>query len=177
MGSIQGRREPNVVAGLAQICRNSGSVKSKIDLNFYQKQRFFWPKLGDPPQKKVFTEISTVFLAEMRRSPKKIILLTCDFDELFISQCHLDGPPLEFMGPLNSMGPGVIVPPLGGPGSINQRWSPRGHNLKSFASAFKVKFLALKPASPRKVPRLRFEDGNFFHLLKLGQGHDLFCFM
>ena len=42
---------------------------------------------------------------------------------MLISQCHLNGPPLELMGPLNpttfpkpmgllkSMGPGVIVPP------------------------------------------------------------------
>ena len=29
----------------------------------------------------------------------------------FTSQCSLDGPPLELMDPLNSMGPGVIVPP------------------------------------------------------------------
>ena len=33
----------------------------------------------------------------------------------FTSQCHLDGPPLELMGPKNSMGPGVIAPPLGSP--------------------------------------------------------------
>ena len=42
---------------------------------------------------------------------------------MLISQCHFDGPPLELMGPLNptaflkpmgplkSMGPGVIIPP------------------------------------------------------------------
>ena len=56
------------------------------------------------PQKKVFSEISTVFPAEIK-------LFACDFDGSFISQCHLDGPPLEFMGPLKSMGPGIIVPP------------------------------------------------------------------
>ena len=39
-------------------------------------------------------------------------------------------------------------------------WSLQGHNLKSLAS---------KPASPR--PRTAL----FFDLLKMGQGHDLFC--
>ena len=27
------------------------------------------------------------------------------------SQCHLDGPPLDLMGPLKFISPGVIVPP------------------------------------------------------------------
>ena len=62
-------------------------------------------------KKKVFSEISSLYPAEIK-------LFARDFDGPFTSQCHLDGPPLELMGPLKSMGPGVIVPPapLGGPG-------------------------------------------------------------
>ena len=53
----------------------------------------------------VSTEILTVFPAKFRWSAKDIKLFTWDFDRPFTSQCHLDGPPLELMGP------GVIVPP------------------------------------------------------------------
>ena len=96
--------------------RNCGFVRSKIDgenaavwsekwcdlkkkRSFPKFQRFFQPKSSDLKNKKVFSKISTVF-------PVEIKLLSCDFN-----QCHLDGPPLELMSPLNSMGPRVIVPP------------------------------------------------------------------
>ena len=49
-------------------------------------------------KKKFFSEISSLYPAEIK-------LFACDFDGQFTSQCHLDGPPLELMGP------GVIVPP------------------------------------------------------------------
>ena len=55
-------------------------------------------------KKKVFSEISSLYPAEIK-------LFACDFDGPFTSQCHLDGPPLELMGPLKFMGPEVIVPP------------------------------------------------------------------
>ena len=68
-------------------------------------------------KKRVFTEILTV-----RSYP-------CDFDGPFITQCNLDGPPLELMGPLNTMGPGVIVPPcpppLRGPALASGGFVPR----------------------------------------------------
>ena len=93
----QGRREPNVGPGPAQMWRNCGFVKSKTD-----------GENAADGKKKVFSEISTVFQA-------KIKLFACDFDGPFTSQCHLDGPPLELMGPLmgplKSLGSGVIVPP------------------------------------------------------------------
>ena len=60
------------------------------------------------------------------------------------------------------------------PQCSQQRWSPqkrlwpRGHNLKSLAS---------KPASPQKFPVLRSRTALIFDLLKLGQGHEQFCFV
>ena len=66
-----------------------------------------------------------------------------------------------------------------------QRWSPRGrswprgHKLKYLTLASKVKSLALasKPASPRKFPVLGSRIAIFFDLVKMGQGHDKFCFV
>ena len=63
--------------------------------------------------------------------------------------------------------------------SNDQRWSPReriwprghprGHNLKSLA-------LVSKPGSPQKCPVLGLRTSLFFDWLKMGQGHDHFCF-
>ena len=50
------------------------------------------------------------------------------------------------------------------------RGRPRGHNLKSLA-------LASKPVSPQKCPVLSSKTALFFDLLKVGQGHDQFCFV
>ena len=43
----------------------------------------------------------------------------------------------------------------------NQRWSPRGHILKSLALASKIKSLALT-SSPRKLACPRLEDSTIF---------------
>ena len=52
-----------------------------------------------------------------------------------------------------------------------QRWSSRGHNLKSFA-------LASKPASPRRCHVLGSTTALLLTFLtKMGQGHDKFCFV
>ena len=61
---------------------------------------------------------------------------------------------------------------------VGRPW-PRGHNLKSLALAWKVNFLVLasKPASPRKCHVLGSRTALFFDLLKMGQGHDHFCFL
>ena len=48
--------------------------------------------------KKVFTEILTVFPVEIRCSKKKKVFRL----HILISQCLVDGPPLEHMGPLSS---------------------------------------------------------------------------
>ena len=73
--------------------------------------------------------------------------------------------------------------------SSSQRWSPRGrpcppgrprgHNLKSLTLALKAKSLTMasKPSSPRKYPVLGSRTTLFFDLLKMGQGHDQFCFV
>ena len=70
-------------------------------------QRFFRPKSSDLQIK--------IKKGLLRPKPsvlqKKKKLFTCDFDGPFTSQCHLVGPSLKFMGPLNSTSPGVIVPP------------------------------------------------------------------
>ena len=47
-----------------------------------------------------------------------------------------------------------------------QRWSPRGHILKSLALASKVKSLALA-SSPRKLACPRFEDSTIFWIVKI----------
>ena len=70
-------------------------------------QRFFRSKSSHLKKKKVVSEISSLYPAEIK-------LFACDFD----------GPlsllDVIWMGPLKSMGPGVIVPPappLGSPAS------------------------------------------------------------
>ena len=64
----QGRRDPNVGPGPTQIWRSSGFVKSKID----KENAAVWSeKWCDLQKKKVFTEILTVFLAEIKWSQKK----------------------------------------------------------------------------------------------------------
>ena len=92
----QGRRETNMGPGPAQIWRNSGLVKSKIG---GEKAALWSEKWCDLQKKKVFTEILTIFPAEIRWSAKDIRLFTCNYDGPFTSQCHLDGPLLELMGP------------------------------------------------------------------------------
>ena len=52
-------------------------------------------------KEKVFSEISTVFPAEIK-------LFACDFDGPITSQCHLDGPP-KLHGPRGHCPP---LPPL-----------------------------------------------------------------
>ena len=47
-----------------------------------------------------------------------------------------------------------------------QRWSPRGHILKSLALASKVKSLALA-SSPRKLACPRLEDSTMFWIVKI----------
>ena len=59
---------------------------------------------------------------------------------------------------------------------LGDAW-PRGHNLKSLALKVKSLALASKPASPRKCPVLGSRTALFFDLLKIGQGHDQFCFV
>ena len=54
---------------------------------------------------------------------------------------------------------------------------PQGHNLKSLASKVKSSDLASQPASPSKCPVLGSRTALFFELLKMGQGHDQFCFV
>ena len=49
--------------------------------------------------------------------------------------------------------------------------------LKSLASKVKSLALASKPASPRKCPVLGSRTALFFDLLKMGQGHEQFCFV
>ena len=49
--------------------------------------------------------------------------------------------------------------------------------LKSLASKVKSLPLASKPASPRKCPVLGSRTALFFDLLKMGQGHEQFCFV
>ena len=49
--------------------------------------------------------------------------------------------------------------------------------MKSLTLASQVKSLASKPASPRKCPVLSSRTALFFYLLKMGQGHDQFCFV
>ena len=101
----QGRREPNVGPGPAQICQISGFVKSKI----YEKKAAVWSeKRCDLKKKKVFTEIETVFPAKLRRSPKKKVFTVTKTNDL-----------PEANGPPKHHGPRVIVPPApprGGPG-------------------------------------------------------------
>ena len=54
---------------------------------------------------------------------------------------------------------------------VYQRWSPRGHNLKSLALKVKSLALASNPASPRKCSVLGSRTELFFDFLKMGQGY------
>ena len=47
-----------------------------------------------------------------------------------------------------------------------QRWSPRGHILKSLASRTYFEVLGLEASSPRKLACPRCEDSTIFELLK-----------
>ena len=96
--------------GPSQIGWAPGFVKSKTD----GENAAVWSQIRCDPKKKkkVFTKISTVFPSNMStcRDPANDIVYPCDFDGPFITQCNLDGSPLELMGPLNTMGPEVIDP-------------------------------------------------------------------
>ena len=68
---------------------------------------------------------------------------SCVFDGPFTSQCNLDGPPRELMGPLNTKGLGVIVPPCSPP-LVGLEPRPRLLILHSTVSLFRKKSLFSK---------------------------------
>ena len=119
VGRGQGCREPNVGPGPAQIWRISRFVNSKTEWENGAVLSELWCDL----QKKVFTEIQTVFPVEIRWIPKKKGLQAshADFSVSFRwapleLMDHLLGllKPTAFlkpMVPLKSMGPGVIIHP------------------------------------------------------------------
>ena len=88
---------------------------------------------NDVISKKKSPKFQRFFRPKCKSSPIEIKLFKCDFDRFLTSRCHLDGPSLKLMGPLNSMGPRVIVPPaplLVGRGSTSShlsRYSCRYH--------------------------------------------------
>ena len=116
--------------GPAQIWRISGFVNSKTDGENAAGLSELW---CDLQKKKVFTENLTVFLVEIRWSPKKKVFtenlavfpveIWCHQKKKFfkphmlISQGHLDGP-AETNGFPDAHGPRgycTPCPPLGGP--------------------------------------------------------------
>ena len=99
---------------------------SSSNMIYLAPSNWMGSRFCDLQKKKVFTEISTVFPAEIKWSPKKkrsSLKFRLFFSPPkkwstlaismapFITQCNLDGPPLELMGPLNTMGPGSLSPP------------------------------------------------------------------
>ena len=48
-----------------------------------------------------------------------------------------------------------------------QRWSPRGHILKSLALASKPQVLGLETLGPRKLPCPRLEDSTIFRTVEI----------
>ena len=113
---LQGRREPRVGPGTTQILRISGFVQSKTSKENGTLFHGFSSDLKK--KKKVFTKIETFFLSKFRWSQKKG--LWC-----FTSMGPVK-PIGSLVGPLNSMGPEVIVPPcppLGGPVFVSLRAS------------------------------------------------------
>ena len=57
------------------------------------------------------------------------------------------------------------------------RGRPRGHNSKFLASKFNFLALASKPASTQKFSVLDSKTALYFDALRMGQGHDQFCFV
>ena len=115
----QGRREPNVGPGPAQICRISGFVKPKI----YEKNAAVWSeKRCDLQNKKKglhrnlngFSGQIQVISKKKRSSPEFKRFFRPNSGDLQKKRSSLSLKPTTFlkpMGPLNTMSPGVIVPP------------------------------------------------------------------
>ena len=137
---IQGRREPNVGPGLAQIWRISGFVNSKTDGENPALLSELWCDL-QKKNNKVFTKILAVFPVEIRWSTKKkvsglhiwffsVISMTLFWSPRALcwvpwSQRPHHGPPWSPWAP--SLAPKVYgsrghcllcPPPLGGPAYI-----------------------------------------------------------
>ena len=137
----QGRREPNVDPGTAQMGRNCGFVKSKID----EENAVVWSENAVISKKKGVLRIFNSFSVRNQVISKKKGLLR-NFNGFFsLNQAvHMRlrwafhfSMSFGFMGPLNTMGPGVIVPhcpPLVGPvyDSICQKESAQ-HQIRRLA--------------------------------------------
>ena len=117
-GLTQGRREPRVGPGTAQILRISGFVQSKTNkengtLFFGFSSDLQNKKRSSPKLKRFFCPKSGDLLTEKKRSS------VFHFDGSYKAQWALSWAPSGPWAPRRSMGPGVVVPlppPLGGRG-------------------------------------------------------------
>ena len=171
---------------------------NQIEAVFPPKNRWSPKKRSSPKLRRIFrpkSEIQTVFPPKNRWTPKnktKTKRSLPKFRRIFLPKHKFTATPSQLRFP-NPFGRAFFIfwAKIGLKSTKNLKTkkstkdfayfsglaTARGHNLKSLASKVKSVALASKPASPPKCPVLGSRRALFFDLMKMGLGHDQFCFV